>query len=263
MDSYQPSEEAAASQLLSLPFPVTAYLPDESGKWRASLMPTSCPTSDGDKMCCVTLDYHRARKTGPCVPVAVLKCSTHGRGFTLYPCGHVPYGREAVAPVGLDGVALKVPSSDPPSTDEACAPWRQTRYAAVFDAALGKAWSRGGPGPYLKLQLQRLEELAALLGLAPAPPAALGEQLALLLDVPRLRLLDDTGRLAAAVDFEARGAVLVDTLQRASTGRCILERVLACGALAGLWCPVHLWRTPGQPQRTVFPGRGVLQGRPM
>lgn len=261
MESCQPSEEAASSQLLSRPFLVTAYLPDGSGTWLPSVMPTTCPRGDGGEACCVTLDYRRARKTGPRIPVAVLKCSTHGRGFTLYPCGHVPYGREAVAPVGLDGEALKVASRDTPSTkDETCAPWRQTRYAAVFDAALGQAWSRGGPGPYWKTQLQRLEELAALLGLAPAPPAALGEQLALLLDVPRLRLLDDTVRLAAAVGFEARGAILVDTLERASTGRCILERVLACGALAGLWRPVHLWRTPGRPQRIVFPGRGAPSG---
>jgi len=223
-------------------------------------MPTVCPTSDGGEECCVTLDYCRTRKTGPCIPVAVLKCTTHGHGFTLYPCGHVPYGREAVAPVGLDGEALKVPSSTTSTKEEPCAPWRQTRYAAVFDAALGKAWFRDGPGPNWTTQLQRLEELAALLGLEPAPPAALGEKLARLLDVPRLSLLDDAGRLAAAVGFEARGVILVDTLERASTGRCLLERVLACGALAGLWRPVHLWRTPDQPQCTVLPGCGAPSG---
>jgi hypothetical protein len=258
MESCQPSVEAAPSRL---PFLVAAYLPDESGRWTASMMPTTCPTSDGGEACCVTFDYHRARKTGPCIPVAVLKCATHGRGFTLYPCGHVPYGREAVAPVGLDGEALKLPSSDTTSMEEEpCAPWRQTRFAAVLDAALGKAWPRDGPGPHWTTQLRRLEELATLLGLEPAPSAALGEKLARLLDVPRLSLLDDGGRLAGAVGFEARGVILVDTLERASTGRCLLERVLACGALVGLWRPVHLWRTPGRPQRTVFPGRGAPSG---
>lgn len=225
------------------------------------MMPTTCPTSDGGEVCCVTFDHHRARKTGPCIPVAVLKCATHGCGFTLYPCGHVPYGREAVAPVGLDGEALKLPSSGTTSTEEEpCALWRQTRFAAVLDAALGRAWPRDGPGPYWTTQLRRLEELATLLGLEPAPSAALGEKLARLLDVPRLSLLDDVGRLAGAVGFEARGVILIDTLERASTGRCLLERVLACGALAGLWRTVHLWRTPGQPQCTVFPGRGAPAG---
>jgi len=224
-------------------------------------MPTTCPTSDGNEACRVTVDYHRARKTGPCVPVAVLKCATHGNGFTLYPCGHVPYGREAVAPVGLDGKALSAASSATASpTEELCAPWRQTRFAAALDAAEGKAWPRDGPGPCWTTQLQRLDELAALLGLEPALPPALGEKLALLLDVPRLRLIDDTARLARAVGFEERGVILVATLERAATGRCVLERVLACGALSGLWRPAHLWQTPARPQCIVFPGRGAPSG---
>jgi len=102
--------------------------------------------------------------------------------------------------------------------------------------------------------------LASLLGLEPTLPSALGEKLALLLDVPRLRLIDNTERLARAVGFEERGLILVATLERASKGRCILERVLACGALVGLWRPVHLWRTPTRPQRTVFPGCGAPSG---
>lgn len=224
-------------------------------------MPTACPTGDGGEACCVTVDYHRARKTGPCVPVAVLACATHGRRFTLYPCGHVPYGREAVAPVGLDGKALIAASSAPTSpAEELCAPWRQTRFSAALDAAEGRAWPRDGPGSCWTTQLQRLDELAALLGLEPSPPAALGEKLASLLDVPRLSLIDDTGRLARAVGFEERGIILVATLERASKGHCVLERVLACGALVGLWRPVHLWRTPTRPQCTVFPGRGAPSG---
>lgn len=225
-------------------------------------MPTACPprASDGDEECCVTFDYHRPRKTGPCIPVAVLECSTHGRHFTLYPCGHVPYGREAVAPVGLDGRALSAASPATAKTEEPCPPWGQTRFAAVLDAAQGKAWPRDGPGPCWTTQLHRLDELAALLGLEPTPSAALGEKLALLLDVPRLCLIDDAGRLARAVGFEARGVILVATLERASKGLRILDRVLACGALSGLWRPVHLWRTPGRPQCTVFPGRGTPSG---
>jgi hypothetical protein len=262
MESCQPSEEAAASQPQPRPFPVTAYLPDDSGVWHPSVMPTACPTSDGGEACCVSFDYRRARKTGPCIPVAVLKCTTHGCGFTLYPCGHVPYGREAVAPVDLDGETLKVPSSDTPSAKaEPCAVWRPTRYAAVLDAALGKAWPRDSPGPYWTTQLRRLEELAALLGLEPVPPTALGEKLARLLDVPRLGLMDDAGRFARAVGLEERGVILVAALERASTGHCVLERVLSCGALAGLWRPVQLWRaTPGGPRCTAFPGRGTPSG---
>lgn len=242
---------------------VTAYLPDNAGRWMPSVMPTACPTSDGEEACRVSLDHRRARKTGPCLPVAVLACASHDCRFTLYPSGHVPYGREAVAPVGLDGRPLNMatPSAAPPA-EEPCASWRQTRFAAVLDAARGKAWPRDGPGPCWTTQLRRLDELAALLGLDPALSAALGEELAGLLDLTRLSLLDDAHQLGRAKGFEKRGGILVATLERASTGRCILERVLACGALAGLWRPVHLWRAtpPGRPRRSVFPGHGTPSG---
>lgn len=259
MEVCQPPPEPAPS---SRPFLVAAYLPDDSGTWCPSVLPTDCPTSDGVAACRIGLDYCRPRKTGPCVPVTVLECTTHGCRFTLYPCGHIPYGREAVAPVGLDGASLAAVATDTsPPEEERCAPWRQTRYAAVLDAAVGKAWPRDGPGPCWTTQLQRLAELAALLGLEPAPSAPVGEKLAHLAGVPRLGLLDATHSFADAKGFEARGGILLGTLHSASMGRRILERVLACGALAGLWNAVHLWRaTPGRPQRTVFPGRGTPSG---
>lgn len=270
MGSCQPGRKTAAS----LPFLVTAYRPDASGTWLPSVMPAACPAGKKGVVCGVGFDHFRPRKTGPCVPVVVLACATHGIHFTLYPSGHVPYGRESVAPVSLDGQALAtaVPGNTGSAVNaaavsaaapaaEPCALWRQTRFAAVLDAALGKAWPRDGPGSNWTTQLRRLDELAALLGLEPVPSATLGEKLARLLDVSRLGLIDDAGRLARAEGFERRGVILVTALERASTGRCLLERVLACGALAGLWRPVRLWRaTPGGPQCTAFPGRGTPSG---
>ena len=261
MESCQPGGEEAA---FLLPFLVAAYLPDESGEWAPSVMPTFCPKGAGAAACSVGFDHHRQRKTGPCIPVAVLKCATHEGRFTLYPCGHVPYGRTAVAPVGLDGKALLTPAaSDAAEEPEPRAQWQETRFSAVLDAARGKAWPREGPGACWTTQLQRLEELAVLLGLTGACSSAEGEQLARLLGLPRLSLLDEAHRLAQAQDFEERGGILIATLERASQDRCILERVLACGALTGLWRPVHLWQAapaPACPQRMVFPGRGMPSG---
>jgi len=161
--------------------------------------------------------------------------------------------------VGLDGAALATP--EPAPAEEPAGRWQQTRFAAVFDAAEGRAWPRSGPGPCWTTQLARLDELAALLGLAPASSAALGEQLARLVDLPRLSLLDARRELAQAHGYRERGSVLVATLERATDCRCILERVLACGALVGLWRPVHWWRSVhGRPRRRVFPGRGTPSG---
>jgi hypothetical protein len=259
MQSCHAGGESASS---SLPFLVTAYLPDALGAWAPSLMPTACPQSDGAAACRIGLDHQRKRKTGPCIPIAVLACSTHDVRFTIYPCGHVPYGREAVAPVDLDGRALSVATTDAALTVPApCAPWGQTRFAAVLDAAKGKAWPRDGPGPSWTTQLRRIDELAALLGFDPISSPAVGEELARLVDLPRLSLIDDGHRFAQAHGYEEQGVALIETLERASRGRCVLERVLACGALVGLWRPVHLWRpTLGHPQCTVFSRCGMPSG---
>jgi hypothetical protein len=252
MESCQPRGEIASS---TRPFLVAAYLPDQSGAWLPSVMLTACPAGD-EATCRIRLDHWRTRKTGPRCPVAVLACATHGCRFTLYPCGHVPYGREAVAPVGLDGAALTSAAAQEPAGR-----WRQTRFDAVLDAAQGKAWPRSGPGPCWTTQLSRLDELAALLGLAADSPPGLGEKLARLLDLPRLSLIDASRELALADGYRERGSCLVATLERATSCQCVLERVLACGALAGLWRPVHWWRpVHGRPRRQVFPGRGTPSG---
>lgn len=158
--------------------------------------------------------------------------------------------------MGLDGAALAAPAAQEPAER-----WRQTRFAAALDAAQARAWPRSGPGPCWTTQLSRLDELAALLGLAPDSPADLGEKLARLVDLPRLNLLDASRELAQAHGYRERGSVLVATLERATGCQCVLERVLACGALAGLWRPVHWWRSAhGMPRRQVFPGRGTPSG---
>jgi hypothetical protein len=180
MESCQPGRESAPA---SRPFQVVAYAPDDSGRWAPVAIPTNCPMGARAAECHIGIDHHRARKTGPRVPVVVVACSTHKCRFTLYPCGHVPYGREAVAPVGLDGLALSTATAGG-GAEEPCAPWRQTRFGAVLDAARGKAWPRDGPDLYWPTQLRRLDELAALLGLDPTPCAALGEKFAELLDLP-------------------------------------------------------------------------------
>lgn len=251
------------------PFLVAPYVAEASGEWLPSVLPTTCPDGASDEPCHIILDHRRHRKTGPCVPVSVLECTTHDCHFTLYPSGHVPYGRAAVAPVGLDGAVLKAPATkeapaetaQPKASDDST-PWRLTRFAAVVDAADGKAWARddGGGGPSWKTQLHRLDELAQLLGLEPELPAAAGERIAQLLDLPRLNLIDEAKQLAQVIGFKARGALLIAILKLASMGG-VLERILACGALVGLWPPVHLWHsTDSGPRRTVFPGRGIAAG---
>ena len=87
----------------------------------------------------VWVDHVRERKTGPCFPLTVLVCGTHEVGFTLYPPGHVPYGRAAVARVAPDGRAI----IDGPSGAEV---FDGTVFAAALDASKGTAWDREREG---------------------------------------------------------------------------------------------------------------------
>ena len=59
-----------------------------------------CPCADDDRPCRLKKHSFRARKTGPKFPLRVMYCHTHQRYFTVYPMGHIPYGRESV--VALD-----------------------------------------------------------------------------------------------------------------------------------------------------------------
>ena len=60
--------------------------------------PCRGPCSSWDERPCrLASDHDRERKTGPCFPIRVMRCRVHGHGFTLYPPGHVPYGRKRLA----------------------------------------------------------------------------------------------------------------------------------------------------------------------
>ena len=197
--------------------------------------------------------------------MAVMECCTHDCAFSLYPPGHVPYGRAAVAPVAPDASPLLLPAEEEGAQQGAMwalATWEQTRFGAALDAATGKLWPRDGPSSHRAIQRTRVDELAALLGLDADLPAPTGEAFARALDIPRLMLLDATTQYQQAGAFDAGAQVLVGLLNHpALRSRCVLERVLTCGALAGLWGPAHGWEVArGGPQRRVFPGWGLPSG---
>ncbi len=87
-------------------FVVTPYRPDAKGVLEPDL-PTCCiHRVPGGEACDLVVGHLRDRKTGPRFPLTVLRCRVHGCAFTLYPPGHVPYGRRRVAPVDLVGHAI-------------------------------------------------------------------------------------------------------------------------------------------------------------
>ena len=213
------------------PFVITAYLPGPDGELRAQ-MPSAGPCADRDERPCrLGVHHRRPRCTGPCFSLTVARCRAHQSAFTLYPPGHLPYGRLALAPSAPDGSAIRVP---PPQPLEA---YRATLFEPALDAAAGLAWRRQHPGAssrWWPTQHRRLALATHILGIAPALDARRREQVAELLGVDTLRLHEAAARLRQAPGYRARGEAVCRVLEALPAGRFVTERLLECTALAGL-----------------------------
>ena len=108
-------------------------------------LPSTCLYTDGESGGCTIKVHHlRERKTGPGFAVVVLRCLVHRRAFTLYPLGHMPYGRLAFAPVSCDGELLS--SAEEPSAPGGSPCWQTTIFLAALQAAHGQPWPRQSDG---------------------------------------------------------------------------------------------------------------------
>jgi len=90
-----------------------------------------CPRSAVGELCRLVRHSFRDRKTGPRFALRILFCATHGCHFTVYPPGHVPYGREAMAPVDERG-QIAAPNQE-------AALWRTTLFCRSVGCDLRRA----------------------------------------------------------------------------------------------------------------------------
>lgn len=246
------------------PFVTVAYVPGSGTTLVPAVMPPSCVhAAKGDPACVLLVHHLRERKAGPQVPVTVVQCRTHGRAFTLYPLGHIPYGRLAVAPVALDGQVLFSTESEAEAAagDRRAPAWGATQLGAAF-AAIEE--------PTVKLTDQRwwatqtpegLARSAALLGVHPGLSVPDADAIAFRLELPRLVLREATDAYAHARGRAARGQVLLGVLDQLGADACVLDRILAAGVCAGCWGTVTRWDRASRGVRgRVFPGRGAPAG---
>lgn len=218
-----------------------------------AVMPRSCVyASTGDAACALVVHHRRERKTGPQIPVTVLQCRTHRRAFTLYPLGHVPYGRLAVAPVGFDGKVVLAADERPA--------WRTTLFESAFMAVCEPAVKVTDARWWATESRDLLGYCATLLGVHPALPTQDADAIAFRLELPRLELRQATDAYARGRGRAHRGRVLVGVLDRLGDA-CLLDRVLAAGARAGGWGTVMRWDAASRGAAgRVFPGRGAPAG---
>jgi hypothetical protein len=180
---------------------------------------------------------------------------THRHFFTLYPPGHVPYGRVAVAPVASDGHPVR----DADGGDGGGFAWDLTLFRAVRDASREIAWPRVlGPSDgergqeSWRTQRRRIVLAASLLG-ALAEPRRTQPAVAEELGIPTLVVRDSAAAFVTPGwrRYVARGRALQPALA-AIAPDCLLERLLAAGVLVDMWGIAHRW----DPECAVLRVRG-------
>jgi hypothetical protein len=218
---------------------VATYAPDAAGRL-LPVLPCTCPYHEqGGAPCRLRIDHFRERKTGPCFALAVVRCSVHAKAFTLYPPGHVPYGRIAIAPVSSDGSLVR--NDDQQGASKSTLDWSRTLFGAATDAAGAKAWPRKKPARWRTQRrwLARGAELVGILTSKPARDAAVEqrrrEQAARELGIPTLTVLEATEQWRRAGGYRSRGTAVVTVLTELRPSRRLADQMLGAGVLAGLW----------------------------
>jgi len=201
-------------------------------------IPTQGPCAgESDDPCRVVIDHVRDRKTGPEHPLVVVRCLTHGRGFTLYPPGHVPYGREVIMHIAPDESPLDRGERESP--DLVLNLFEDTWFQAALDGAQGVYWNPylpdGTDNKWWGTQRRRLHRAVDWLGLAPDTDEAIRALISEALDVEHLLLRETSHRIEFSPGYRSRAEAVHTVLDALSHGPCILDRMLLAGHVAGLW----------------------------
>lgn len=218
---------------------VGAYHGTADGRLRAEL-PSACPRQDTDGQACrVAVNHHRERKTGPKHPVLVVECRTHEVAFTVYPPGHIPYGRAPILRVAPDGKEIQ--RERDVSEGER---YRATLFEASLDAAAGRQWARAeleDSGPWWNTQVRHLAVAEWLLGISPEQREEERERIATALEVPLLDLRCGAKAIASTPGYRSRGTATLHVLELMAGQPCALQRLMLGGHRAGLWGVPYFW----------------------
>ena len=199
-------------------------------------LPVCGPCHTSDDPCCLKPKGWRGRATGPCFPLWRLACRTHGGSFTLYPPGHVPHGRKALAPVAPDGEELYDPLNEG---------WFDGYFEAALDAAEGRAWPKeseeGSDKGRFITQTRQLRRLAILVGVAPAQERIRREQVVTCLEIEGLWVHEGLLQLRAGDGYRELGQAVKGVRDAVMAKSRAYERLIAAGHSADLWSRPHLW----------------------
>jgi hypothetical protein len=130
--------------------------------------------------------------------------------------------------------------------------WSGTVFEAALDAAAGKAWPREDPSRW-RTQRRWLLRCAAIVGLAVAASQSHVERVSRQLGTPTLTLVEAGARWSVAGGYQSRGAAIESVLDGLPSSEQLGERVLAAGAIGGLWGRPSRWDPGGGWRSLVRP----------
>lgn len=228
-------------------FVATSYQASERGL--TPDLPSRGPCWIEASPCAIGVHHLRRRSSGP--PwgwVAVARCREHSKAFTVYPPGHVPYGRVPLVDLAPDGAAVR--DGDPTEG---------TSFAAAVDAAAAepRLWpvhsAPEPPGAVRSTQRRRVREGTRLLGLSGESPGP--EVAAAVSHLSCGVLVEARARLDGERSLSAWGRAVIrvvrDLIGRA--GRALMDRLAVLGHLAGRWGRPYRWLP--RPKRLLELGR--------
>jgi hypothetical protein len=172
--------------------------------------------------CKICLHLLRERRTGPGHPVAVIRCRSHGRFFTIYPPGFVPYGRQKL-PMRRAEVA---PGSGAPALEAVL-------HAAdeVMDRWPDWTDPEGNTPGWASTQWRQITRWGRWLGLT--GPEGIGQQIATALGVPLHEHAAQRERYRRGT-YRHRGRAIAQVLCAAGQLGGLLKRLLSAGMIAGV-----------------------------
>jgi hypothetical protein len=175
-----------------------------------------------------------------------------------------------LAPVAPDGSLLQGPP--PPSCEAGCdeagiaqaslpplpaQAFSNTLFAAALEAAQGVAWkhveqlavsSPDGCDRWWSTQQRHLAWALRLVGVDPALPKEVRLQVAEVLSVPELVLVEAASELTRSAGYVACGNAVVKVLDVLPRGAYLAERIAESGSLVSLWPKPRCW----DPQRRLL-----------
>lgn len=203
--------------------------------------------------CVVSFNYFRERKTGPCIPLVIVQCLTHNISFTIYPPGHVPYGREPLVDIALDGFQIETELENETISN--------TFEGSLFDSALkasqGLFYPKEGPYDFpmscYDTQLNHIKKSAMLLGIVATDQVSHNEYIAETLNIPRQFQIGLASHYPEQPWNSLKAGQSIREILENLSRDCLFERLASCGFICGFWPPLYIWNAEiGTLYKSVF-----------